>query len=158
MRTNDIMIWLLTSPAHGLVSHNTMLLHLHGKKSGNLYHIPVNYVRVDDVLYVVSNRDRTWWRNLRGGADLSLHLKGKNIRGYGTVLEETFSVVDALRAMIREEPFFARVLRIRRDNMRKLNDEDLLRVANERVVARFQLGVETYKPDDDLTDLETATP
>lgn len=74
---NSMMKWLLRSPLHGLISKNIMLLTYTGRKSGKVYTVPVNYVRQSDHLSVVSYRHRTWWRNLRGGAPVTLLIQGQ---------------------------------------------------------------------------------
>jgi hypothetical protein len=65
---NPLLTWLLRSPLHGLVSNNTLLTTVIGCKSGSNITLPVNYVDMGEELLTVSFRRRTWWRNLRGGA------------------------------------------------------------------------------------------
>jgi deazaflavin-dependent oxidoreductase (nitroreductase family) len=84
---NRINMLLLKSPLHGLASFRLMLITVTGLKTGNQYTTPVEYHREGDVVTVVSQRHRTWWRNLRGGAAVDLHLKGKTLRGFATVNE-----------------------------------------------------------------------
>jgi len=65
---------ILRSPLHGLVSKNTMLITFSGRKSGKVYTTPVGYVRNDNDITVFSQRHSSWWRNLRGGASVTVRL------------------------------------------------------------------------------------
>jgi membrane protease YdiL (CAAX protease family) len=68
---NPIVIWLLRSPMHSLMDKHTMLITVTGRKSGKFYTFPVSYIRDGETLQVISQRDRTWWKNLQGDADIS---------------------------------------------------------------------------------------
>lgn len=74
---NPFMKWLLRSPFHGFVSKMYMLITFTGRKSGTVYTTPVQYAQDDNTLYVITSEGYTWWKNLRGGADVKLHLRGK---------------------------------------------------------------------------------
>ena len=139
MNGNAFMIWLLTSPVHGLVSGNMTVLHVRGRKSGHLYHVPVNFVRMGTTLTIISKPSRTWWRNLDGGAPLSLHLCGKNVSAYGTVLRDPEAAADALVTCVRERPGTAQVLGVRRSLDGTPNSADLARAASAWVVIQLQL-------------------
>ena len=65
-----------------------MLITFTGRVSGKSYTTPVNYLLIGDVLYVVSMRGRTWWRNLRGGGSVTLRLNGEKVHGWGEVVED----------------------------------------------------------------------
>ncbi|MFN8474776.1 MAG: nitroreductase/quinone reductase family protein [Anaerolineae bacterium] len=94
---NDMMTWVLRSPLHGLAGRS-LLITVTGRKSGAQYTFPVNYTRSGDVITILSRRDRTWWRNLRGGASVTLHVDGKDVQGQGTVIEDDAEVAKALQA------------------------------------------------------------
>ncbi len=74
MNGNSFVSLLLRSPLHGFVSGNTMLVSVTGRKTGRVVTIPVNYVQEGDILWVLSYRERTWWRNLLTGAPVTLRL------------------------------------------------------------------------------------
>jgi len=69
---NPMMKALLRSPLHGMVSNGIMLITFHGRKSGKVHSTPVNYLREGNNITVFSRRDRVWWRNLRGGAEVTV--------------------------------------------------------------------------------------
>jgi hypothetical protein len=62
-----------------------MLITVRGSKTGREYTTPVNYVREDATLTVVSHTDRSWWRNLGEGARVSVTLKGRKLIGWAAV-------------------------------------------------------------------------
>src|SRR5579859_2075900 len=61
---------LLRSPLHVLMSHQTMLITLQGRKTGKTYTVVVTYVQDGKTVFVLSRA--TWWKNLRGGAQVLL--------------------------------------------------------------------------------------
>src|SRR3712207_687565 len=69
---NPTMGLLLRSPLHGRLSRNLMLLSFKGRTSGKSYTIPVGYVQNGDHVWVFSHSH--WWKNLRGGVPVTLHL------------------------------------------------------------------------------------
>src|SRR5947209_13860902 len=73
---NPIVISLLRSPLHSLIDKSTILITLTGRKSGKKYTIPVSYIRDGDKLLMISQREHSWWKNLRGGAQLLFIYKG----------------------------------------------------------------------------------
>ena len=67
MNGNDFMSWVLRSPLHGMLSNGMMLITVTGRKTGKKYTTPVEYFREDGNLWVMTSRDRTWWKNLKAG-------------------------------------------------------------------------------------------
>ena len=73
---NPFMIWLLRSPFHVLVSRIYMLITFTGHTSGRVYTTPVQYVQQGEVLSIITRASYTWWKNLRGGVDVHVHVRG----------------------------------------------------------------------------------
>jgi deazaflavin-dependent oxidoreductase (nitroreductase family) len=97
---NSTMKAMLRSPLHGLVSNSTMLITLSGRKSGRTYTTPVNYVRDGDTITVLSRKGRVWWKNLRGGAPVTLRIRGQDLTGTAEVVDDDpEAIVRALRAL-----------------------------------------------------------
>jgi deazaflavin-dependent oxidoreductase (nitroreductase family) len=131
---------VMRSPLHKLLSQSVMLLTYTGRKSGMAFTTLVNYVQQDDRrLFVTSLRSSAWWRNLRGGAPVRLHLKGRWIPAWGEVLENSRDATEALIAFLRRRPAAARTYGIPAETQGVLNMEGLRRVATDRVVVRFTL-------------------
>jgi deazaflavin-dependent oxidoreductase (nitroreductase family) len=71
MTRNDFVTFILRTPLHVFLG-NTMLITVTGRKTGQKYSTPVGFYREGDTLWVISSRDRTWWRNVKNGANVSL--------------------------------------------------------------------------------------
>jgi hypothetical protein len=68
-----------------------------------------------------------------------LVLRGKEIRGKGTVIETDQGVADALSHYIDITPGFTRYLGIRMDSQGKPDTQDLLKSARSRVVVQIDI-------------------
>ncbi len=126
---NPLMSVLLRSPLHGLVSKNLLLLTVTGRKSGKAITTPVNYVRAGDSLLIISWKNRTWWRNLRGGAPVSLHLQGRKVSAHGDVLEDDDAVAAGILRLLRAAPNFAGYFKVTLDAAGNPVDAAALRAA-----------------------------
>lgn len=91
---NPLMKPLLRSPLHGFVSDSLLLITFSGRKSGRTYTTPVGYEELDGTLFVTSQTDRVWWRNLRGGAEVSVRLRGDRRVGHAEIVEDNGAVAD----------------------------------------------------------------
>lgn len=135
MTGNDFVAWLLRSPLYFLLG-NTMLLTVTGRKTGREYATPVGYYRSHGELWVISSRDRTWWRNLRGGAPVKMHLRGKDETGYAEAVLEESAVAARLEEYLQRVPMAARPLGVRLENG-KPHPQDIARLAGERLFVRI---------------------
>jgi len=136
---NPILAALLRSPLHAMVDSGMMLVSVTGRRSGKLYTTPVNYLRDGDSLTVISLRERTWWRNLRGGAEVGLHLQGQPRRARATAAEDDPSVTIGLRRLLALNPAYARFLGVRLRSDGTAEPHDLARAARSRVVVSIHL-------------------
>ena len=139
---NPIVTWLLRSPIHSLVSKGTMLLTVTGSRSGRLYSTPINYLREENRLWVISWRDRTWWRNLRGGAPMQVLLAGEELEGQGLVIEEVGRTAKSLSEYIRKAPQMARYFNVKVDKKGQPKEEDCAEAAEKMVMVRIDLDLE----------------
>lgn len=136
---NPIMIWLLKSPLHGFISKNVMLTTVTGRKSGKQISTPTNYLREGNTLWVISWRDRTWWKNLRGGAKVQVLLAGKTVQGRGQVIEEQSAVAQSLFDYYKQAPQTAKYVQIGLDAAGKPLVADCERAAQKMVVIRIDI-------------------
>jgi deazaflavin-dependent oxidoreductase (nitroreductase family) len=83
---NQWVIWLLRSPLHGVLSRGLLLITVTGRKSGRRYTTPVEYRLEADCVTIISRQGRTWWKNITGGAPVTLHLRGRDVRGQAAIL------------------------------------------------------------------------
>lgn len=132
------MAWVLRSPAYGFLS-GMMLITVTGRKAGKKYTLPVEYFEEDGYLWVVSNRNRTWWRNLRNGAEVELLLRHKPAHTFAELVTDCGQVESHLRDYLRHAPMAAKPMGIRMEN-KTPNAEDLVRVAGMRLFVRIKLA------------------
>ena len=140
---NPIIKWLLRSPFHGTVSKNMMLISYEGRKSGKSYSTPVNYLRLQDqegeFLATTSLRERVWWRNLRGGAQVTVRLQGQDFRATAEVVEEDQGVLEGMLAYFRQAPRLARYYDVRVDEDGEPIPEEVARAVQGRVFIKTRL-------------------
>ncbi len=139
---NPIMIWLLKSPLHGFVSKGVMLVTVTGRKSGKLISTPTNYLRDGNTLWIISWRERKWWRNLRGGANVQTLLAGQNLKGRGQIIEEGPAVAQSLFEYYRKVPKAAKYVGIGLDAAGMPVSVDCESAAQKMVVVRIDLSEE----------------
>ena len=131
---------VLRSPFHGLVSKNIMLITFTGRKSGKVYSTPVNYVRDGDLITAFSQCNRTWWRNLRNGAQVTMRVKGRELKGIGESVEDKDAVAAGLLDYLRKVPTYAKYFQVTLDSDGQPNPEEVARVAQNRVIVRIKLA------------------
>jgi deazaflavin-dependent oxidoreductase (nitroreductase family) len=135
---NPIEIWLLKSPLHFIVSKNMMLVNFTGRKSGNQYTVPVNYLQDGDSLFTTSWRDRTWWRNLRDGGVVSLRLRGKVVEATPEVTESDDGVAALLTTYFQLAPNMARYFEVGLDPKGQPLPDDIAVAAKTRIIVQFK--------------------
>ena len=138
MNGNSFIAWVLRSPLHSLLSGSMLLITVRGRRSGRAITLPVNYVRIGNELWILSSRERTWWRNLRGGASVTLRLRGEEMQAHAEALLDEAVVAGGLGEYVRRLPVAARSLSIRMAGETP-DRGDLLRVARERLMVRVRL-------------------
>jgi len=136
---NPFMKLILRSPLHGMMSGNTLLITVTGRRTGKRYTTPTNYLQDGDTLTITSTRERTWWRNLRGGAPVTVLLHGRVAPGQGTVIEEAQQVAGALMGYLQKLPNYARYFSVALDAEGRPNAQDVTRAAQARVVIQIRL-------------------
>ena len=93
---NPVVKFVLRSPIHGLMSRNTVLLELKGRKSGKIYTTPVSYhAAPNGQVHCFTEKQNKWWHNLREGDELRLTLRGRDLVGKPTVLVDGSPQVQA---------------------------------------------------------------
>jgi deazaflavin-dependent oxidoreductase (nitroreductase family) len=128
---NDFIRWMLKSPFHGLL-RNTMLITVTGRRTGRQITTPVSYTRDGQVLWIVSSRSRTWWRNILQTPKVRLRLHGREVDGSAEVVSDEAAVEERLAAYVHQVPAAARGLRLQlRDGAP--DPHDLARLAKERL-------------------------
>jgi deazaflavin-dependent oxidoreductase (nitroreductase family) len=136
---NPIMKWLIRSPLHGFVSKSMLVIGYQGRKSGKRYETPVNYVRDGDELLVTSYSNRTWWRNMLGGAPVTVWLMGKQIQASAEAYSDPANVTRYLQAYLDQVPQQARYFNVTLDGQGRPIPAQVTQAARERVIVRVLL-------------------
>ncbi len=137
MKANDFVIFALKSPLHVFMGP-TMLVTVTGRKTGRKIAVPVNYYQEGNSLWVLSSRDRTWWRNLAHGGEVEVRLRGHDYKASGEVVLDEQAAAARLGQYVRHVPGSARYVGVRVENG-EANCEDLARVAKERLFVKICL-------------------
>ena len=137
MSRNDFVKFFLRTPLQVFMG-NTMLITVTGCKTGRKYATPVGFYRDGDCLWVMTSRDRTWWRNVRNGAKVSLLLKGKTVDAFAEAELDEKAVEARMVDYIRCIPMAAKSLGIRVEN-KSPNREDIARMTKDRLFIKIQL-------------------
>lgn len=138
MNGNYFISWVLRSPLHGMLSNGMMLLTVTGRRTGKTYTTPVGYYEAGGYFWVLTSRDRTWWKNLQGGAHVKLLLKRKLVTGYAETELDGRSVESRMVEFIQHVPQAAKPMGIRVEN-KIPNTEDVLRVVKNRLFVKIKI-------------------
>ena len=138
---NPIVRLILRSPFHRLLSGVIVLITYQGRKSGKTYTLPVQYVQADKQIYILPGapEQKTWWRNLRGGAPVHLRLCGQDLSAQAEVLageangDEIGKILDSY---LRRFPAAAQMHQVRRTPAGNFEAADLQAAARQTIVVR----------------------
>ena len=137
MNGNDFMSWVLRSPLHGMLSDGMLLITVTGRKTGKKYTTPVGYYRESGYLWVITSRNRTWWKNLCSGAEVSLLLKRKPVAALAETELDNKAVEARMVDYVKHVPQAAKPMGIRIENG-NANAEDIARTAKSRLFVKIK--------------------
>jgi deazaflavin-dependent oxidoreductase (nitroreductase family) len=85
---NGLILAVLRSPVHRLLSELVLELNYSGRRSGRSYVLPVEYARAGRLLVVrpQAPSGSTWWRNFRPAAPVTVRLTGQVHRAVARVV------------------------------------------------------------------------
>src|SRR3990172_7084665 len=131
---NIFMKAIINSPLHPLLGSGFAVITVAGRKTGKPVSTPVNVAKDGGGLTVVSLRNRTWWRNLRGGRPATLRLGGRQLSVRGEVLEAQNDVVQAFAHFFTRFPNYAKYYGVRPAADGSVDRKALDRLADKHVV------------------------
>ena len=140
---NPIVIWLLRSPLHSLIDKSTILVTIKGRKSGKKYTFPVSYISDGDTLLMISQREHTWWKNLRGGAQVSLFMHGHSMKARGETFTDPETVANKLLLFLQHFPRYQKLIHVKLDaNGQPENPEAFKRFVQDMIIVQMRELVE----------------
>jgi hypothetical protein len=122
----------------GIGSKTLMMLEFTGRRSGRSYSFPVGYMQDGQTLFCYS--PFSWWRNLRGGAPVTVVLRGDKLRGVADVCTDTDQIATGLDTYLRHNPGDARFYRVKLDKDRQPIPLDIAQAAKDNVQIRIDLS------------------
>jgi deazaflavin-dependent oxidoreductase (nitroreductase family) len=142
---NPFVRSILRSPLHRMLSTAVLLISYQGRKSGKTHTLPVNYVQDGNTIYIVPGmpEQKTWWRNLRGGAQVTLTLKGKIVPGLAQLLQGGSEAAEILDLYLKRFPASARLHAVRLLGDGTYDPDDLRREAESLVFVQVKLPEQT---------------
>lgn len=133
----NAMKFVLGSPMHGIISKSTLLLTFTGRKTGKTYTTPVSYSQRGRQVYIFSHAK--WWKNLRGGAPVTLRIQGRDLQGVAESVEDKQVIAAKLIAHLREVPFDAKFYNVSFDDHKNPLLDQVERAVQSVVMIRVQL-------------------
>ena len=129
---------VLRSPVHGMVSKTVLLITFTGRKSGKTYTTPVDYSQDGDQVTIFTHAN--WWKNLRGGAPVTLRIQGRELQGLAEpVAEDKRAVAAGLTEHLRKVPSDARYYGVTFDDQGCPGAEEVEKAAQSAVMIRVRL-------------------
>jgi hypothetical protein len=140
---NPIMRQLLRGPAGHRLSRRLALIRYPGHRTGRIYELPVQYARSGNRIWILpgSPEHKTWWRNLRGGAEVHLVLARRNIRGHAVVLDRSRppELAEGLTAYLHAVPQARRAIGLPKHASPSPGDAELRQISDSAVLVRVDL-------------------
>ncbi len=104
----------------------------------------MNYLKIQDgyhqVLYTTSYRERVWWRNLRGGAPVTIRLQGEDRDAIAEVIEDQRQCARELSSYLTKAPHLARYYRVGLDKNGQPITADITQASEKMVVVKTYLS------------------
>ena len=76
---NPVVIALLRSPLHPILSGNTLVLEYEARRSGRRLRTPISYRQDDSGIHAFASVSSQWWRNLAARPAVRLTLAGHTL-------------------------------------------------------------------------------
>lgn len=86
---NPVLRRVLRSRLGRRMGRGLAVLRYTGRRTGAPHELVCQYARAGDTVWVLVAKatEKTWWRNLRGGADVELWLAGEHVRARAVAVE-----------------------------------------------------------------------
>jgi deazaflavin-dependent oxidoreductase (nitroreductase family) len=138
MTGNDFVKFFLRTPLY-IFMGDTMLITVTGYRTGKKYTTPVGFYQDEDILWIISSRNRTWWRNVKDGAEVEMRIRGKDLTGFAKAVLDEDAVAAQVVEYVRHIPMAAKGLGVRVENGEP-NPEDAARLAMERLFVKIKVA------------------
>jgi hypothetical protein len=135
---NPVMIAILRSPLHSMLSNRIMVISFTGRKTGRTFTIPVSYCREDGTVICFTHAQ--WWRNLAGGRKVQLLIRKKEYTGKAiSICDDQEKKKIGLTKLLTSVPKDAVFYGVAVDQDGTFNQDDLARAAAESTMVEISL-------------------
>src|SRR5579872_6084188 len=128
---------ILRSPLHVLMSHQTMLITVQGRKTGKAYTVVVTYVQDGELVYILSRA--SWWKNLRDGAQVLLQLRGKAVWGFAEPVFDQSLAEQKITQIVEMNTSEAKYFSVQLDDHNKADPASVQMAAQHFTLIRIRL-------------------
>ena len=140
---NPLILKLLGSRLHFLLSKDLLVASYRGRRSGKSFSTPLSYVQVGDSLYACTRPSvANWWRNMRDGVPIEIVWRGRPTEAVATLLDSSGEEARAgFREFLSQNPGTASLLyhvEVAKGGL--VRDEDLRREIKDSIVVRIEPG------------------
>jgi hypothetical protein len=149
---NKPIAFILRSPLHRMLSRSLLLITFTGRKSGKAYTTPISYSEHDGEIYAFTRAG--WWKNLRGGAPVTLRLRGRDYYGIAEPVEAKADIATGLLAHFQQVPGDARHYGVMLDPVTGPVVADIHRAAQAAVMIRVRLCSESEVKRDSIRRMD----
>lgn len=136
---NTLIVAMLKSPFHSLISGSVAVVTYTGRKSGKVYQVPANFVQIEDRVLLTSFQKRTWWRSLAGGAEVLIRMRGQDYRATSEIYQSLEDVRRLIGEYLHEIPHLAPRFGVARAEDGALNEADIDALVDGRVMVELHL-------------------
>lgn len=136
---NPVMMGLLRSRWHRLMSGILMLITYRGRKSGKWYTNPIGYFDwdKDELLSATSAR---WWVNVLDGNPVTLLVKGQWLKAVPTVINDQEAIIKTLEEVVKRLGWkTVRRMQVPLPDDREPTLDDLRAVPPGRIFVHFKI-------------------
>jgi len=142
-RVNPLIVGILRSPLHFMLSPGLLLLTVTGRRTGRRYTIPVGFQRDAErfVILVSKARRKNWWRNFIEPAPVEMLVARKELRGMGWVVQpESFEFRKNAERTFKRMPWLGKQFGIEYDASTGLTDDQVAHLAVEGAMVQVELA------------------
>lgn len=130
---NPLVMALLRSPFRRVLG-KTLLITVTGRKSHTRYTVPVCYLRAGESLLILTSAEKTWWKNLSGGAPVTVEMEGNHLAGVGESFTETSVVAKGLLRFLHASPRYQKAFHVSFNHEKQPEDPAALKQATANLV------------------------
>ena len=137
---NPVIVAMLRSPLHPLMSSSILVIEFTGIKSGTRRTVPVRYMQTGNQVCCTTSLNTGWWYNFKAPQAVELTLAGKRIAGIATAISHNPNMLSPiLRELWSRHPADAAYMNVKLDKTGQPDPHDFDRASEEAVLINIEL-------------------